>query len=118
MTFAEIAAELGVDERTARRIVDTVLAKLRSGLGDAATPELVVRTLMHVLAEREQNYSSSEDPTISGVPRRFSPDLRSVGSHADRVVGRSAQPSTPSPGSGVAERRDRHALPRRFSRKP
>lgn len=70
MTFAEIAAELDVDERTARRVVDDVLAKLQAAFGGTEhRPELVVRAIALVLSEKN---SSTETPTIRRPRRRFS----------------------------------------------
>lgn len=106
MTFAEIADELGVDERSARRIVDTVLAKLqRAFVGTEHTPEMVAATLVVLLRERHENYSSSEK-TIS---RRFSPDPGSCLGHAARA----RKPLLPG-GENTPGRVRR--LPRRWSR--
>lgn len=70
MTFAEIAAELGLDERSARRIVDDALAKLQAAFGGTEhRPELVVRAIALVLAEKNL---STGTPAIRRPRRRFS----------------------------------------------
>lgn len=86
MTFEEIAAELGVDERTARRTVAAVLEKLRASLSDAADPDLVVRVLVLVLTERD--FSSSDKPSFSRVARRFSNNRVEPQRHARRLPAR------------------------------
>lgn len=123
MTFADIAAELGVDERTARRVVDTVIAKLRAGFsGTEHAPETVVRAIVLVLGEREvsatdetvaENFSSTENATFSRPSRRFVDPLCSWTEGAEHAVGLST-PSPPSSPCSDGERRARHAVPRRF----
>jgi hypothetical protein len=102
VTFADIAGELGVDESTARRIVDGVLEKLqRTYAGTDHQPELVAATIAVVLRERAANDSSS----AMSFPRRFRDSSGESAQHAERATHR-----RPSPG----DRRARHAVPRRF----
>lgn len=64
MTLEELAAALGVDERSIRRDEASVLRKLqRAYRGTQHSPEHVVRAIALVLAERDQ---------FPKIPRRFS----------------------------------------------
>jgi len=114
MTFAEIALELGVDERTARRTVAAVIAKLRAGLGETAPPDLVVRVLVRVLDERD--FLSTENATISRAPRRFSDNQAEHVDDASRAapLGRVIPPPRFSSGG---ERRAVQRLPSRFAKR-
>lgn len=109
--FAAIAAEFGIDERTARRWVEGVIAKLREALGDAATPELVARAIVLVLEERAQkNFFSTEPATISEPARRISDLSRQIAGHASRAE--SGLPGgIPCP---IGARRAKRFVPRRF----
>jgi hypothetical protein len=83
VTLDEIALELGIDERTVRRLEIAAIAKLRAGLG-TEHPALVVRAIAIVLAER--NYSSTETTDISRPRRRFSANRGSGAVHASRAA--------------------------------
>jgi hypothetical protein len=97
MTFAAIAAELGLDERTVRREFESVLAKLRA-LDPDLDPE-------HFFEEITAHYK---------IPRRFSP----IAVESDRAPRASPpnenRPSPPAPVDG-GERAGH--LPRRFTRR-
>lgn len=112
MTFAAIADELGVDEATVRRIVASVLAKLRAGL-DCHDPDVLVAVLELVLAERRAKILSSEEPGFSRVPRRFSGTRGESAKHAPRSSTVSCNPSPGPKSPGLLE-----GLPTRFARKP
>jgi hypothetical protein len=80
-SFAEIAAAEGIDERTVRRIVATVLRRMADET-DASDPEELLRALIGGL---RANYFSTENETISRIPRRFCRDLGSESVCAERV---------------------------------
>ncbi|MDQ3299965.1 MAG: hypothetical protein M3619_25580 [Myxococcota bacterium] len=101
MTLAEIATELGIDERTARRDLANLLAKLIEGLDDVP-PDLAVKAIVFVL-ERENSSLRST------IPRRFSDNAIDAQVDVAHAVDR------PSPGSSPIDRRARQ-LPRRWSK--
>lgn len=98
MTLAEIAGELGLDERTVRRVLEAALAKLRAG---AVEFDL-----------EPENFSSTVIATISGVPRRFSGIEGEHSTHVPRAE--SLPEGDVSSSRGVGQRA---GLPRRFPRK-
>ena len=106
MTFAAIAAELGIDERTVRRVVATVLRRMADET-DASDTDEVLRAL---IGELRANYFSTEKATFSRVPRRFSRGVGSGPEHAPRVT----PPSTVVPSN--EGRRAGLSIPRRFPR--
>lgn len=97
MTFAAIAALLGVDERTVRREFESILAKLR-----ALDPDL------------DLEYFSEEITAYYKIPRRFSEIAVESEIHAPRVS--PPTDSGPSPPVGGDRVRAGH-LPRRFTRR-
>ena len=101
MTLEAIAAELELDERTVRRVLDRVLAKLRAGLD----PDLDPETFSGAIAAHYE------------IARRFSGNAVESVFHAPHVEP-PAESSRLSP-SAVGDRRAGHLLPRRFRpRKP
>lgn len=107
-TFEEIAAELGIGERTARRDFDAALAKLRAGFEETEHAHaLVVRAIVVlVLGERNETIPSVK------ILRRFSPNVGEGVGHASHVGIPSAGFLSPVH-TGV---RRRAGLPRRFTR--
>lgn len=97
MTFQEIAIKLGLDERTVRRDLERVLAKLRAGLD----PDLDLDTFSGAITAYYE------------IPRRFSNARAQSEIRAPRV----SPPADRSPAVGGARGRAGHlSIPRRFSR--
>ncbi len=114
MTFAEIADVLGLDERSVRRTWAAVIEKLRPLADEGEIEQVTLAIEMHFTV-RVSNNSSTDNPTFSRVPRRFSANAGSGVDHAPRTG--SPTRLSPDRSPGVDDRRVGH-LPRRFRSKP
>jgi hypothetical protein len=97
-TFAAIAAEVGMDERSVRRIVAAVLRRMATET-DAGSTDVVLAALKQGL---RANDFSTEMPTILRPARRFSVGVGSDGSRDAR------------PADGLLSRPRGARPPRRF----
>jgi hypothetical protein len=85
LTLAGIAAELGVDEKVARRVLARVLAKLRDGAAEIDADPIFFSTVIVCFLEGTVRFSDISREGDDMPPRVSQPDSRSSGERAGRI---------------------------------